>query len=285
VSFALEQIQTETGLFTMPLEIELCTSEGSEIHSISNQNAQEEYVFEIDHQPYDVVIDPDQWVLKWVSLHPDQFQFINEYQLPRPAFGEMYSVQLDMINGTAPFSFEFIEGEFPLGITFDPETGIISGFPLKTGRYNFTVMGTDSREPPRYCLQEFFIKTGTSPAIIRIHTNQDEYTGDENLAVSLQIINGSTDTDAILYVVLEIMGEFLFLDFFSPQYPAFTADAVGVEITLPAEYTIEEDIFELFLPAGLDSFEGTFHTALISPSNGTAVAPLAQADFQYADDQ
>lgn len=47
-------------------------------------------------------------------------------------------------SGTPPYTFAIISGALPPGLTLDPATGIITGIPLLSGTFAFTVQVTDS---------------------------------------------------------------------------------------------------------------------------------------------
>ena len=65
---AIDQLQTNTGLFHMPitLRVELAGG-GSEDHVIDNSLAHQEYIIEIPEEAVAVALDPDDWILKQVQ--------------------------------------------------------------------------------------------------------------------------------------------------------------------------------------------------------------------------
>ncbi len=64
---SIDQTQTNTGLFTMPIEIEVALDGGgSEVHMIGNSLAHEEYVIAISGPATGVTLDPNDWILKRV---------------------------------------------------------------------------------------------------------------------------------------------------------------------------------------------------------------------------
>ncbi len=70
--------------------------------------------------------------------------------LPGGTVGSAYNVQLGVIGGTPPYNFTST-GNLPPGILLGPATGggqaEISGTPVASGTYNFTVKVTDSSNP------------------------------------------------------------------------------------------------------------------------------------------
>ncbi len=67
VHLAIDQIQTNTGLFTMPIEIEVTLAGGAvETFRIDNALAHEEYQFVVSAPATTVALDPHDWILKRV---------------------------------------------------------------------------------------------------------------------------------------------------------------------------------------------------------------------------
>ncbi len=64
---SIDQIQTDTGLFAMPIEIEVELESGAtDLFRVDNAQAHEEYVFEIPEPATAVMLDPHDWILKRV---------------------------------------------------------------------------------------------------------------------------------------------------------------------------------------------------------------------------
>ncbi len=69
---------------------------------------------------------------------------INPGNLPNGVMGTPYNQMLNGANGTAPYSFTIINGALPPNLELST-AGVISGTPIQSGSYNFTVMTTDVR--------------------------------------------------------------------------------------------------------------------------------------------
>ena len=90
--------------------------------------------------------------------------------------------------GASPYSWTFTSGALPLGITFDVQTGQLSGTPTETGDFIFTVTVTDSNGTPGTAQKQFFMHvsgtlTITSSAV------PDGATG-VNYSYALNVSNG-----------------------------------------------------------------------------------------------
>ncbi|MEO7993650.1 MAG: Ig domain-containing protein [bacterium] len=69
---------------------------------------------------------------------------ITPSDIPSPIIGLPYSQTLTVAGGTAPFTWEIIDGALPLGLFLNSETGEISGLVTSALDYAFTVQVTDS---------------------------------------------------------------------------------------------------------------------------------------------
>ena len=68
------------------------------------------------------------------------------------------SVKIEPSGGWAPYSWQLLSGQLPLGLSISPSTGVISGTPAKTGTFKFTVRIKDScKTPEKWVDKEFEI--------------------------------------------------------------------------------------------------------------------------------
>nr|WP_321450890.1 putative Ig domain-containing protein [uncultured Carboxylicivirga sp.] len=72
-----------------------------------------------------------------------EFIFDNS-ELPVATYNEPYSVLATISNSTTEFAnYQITDGELPLGVELNGETGEISGTPLEAGTFNITLLVTD----------------------------------------------------------------------------------------------------------------------------------------------
>ena len=64
--------------------------------------------------------------------------------LPPGVFGTPYSQSVTASGGTAPYTYTIASGALPNGLSLNPANGLISGVPLQTGLFNFTIRATDT---------------------------------------------------------------------------------------------------------------------------------------------
>jgi hypothetical protein len=69
---------------------------------------------------------------------------ITTESLPNGSTGNAYSQALTAISGTSPYSWSITAGALPPGIALEAGTGLITGTPTETGKFDFTVQVTDA---------------------------------------------------------------------------------------------------------------------------------------------
>jgi hypothetical protein len=67
VDLTIEQVQTETGLFTMPIDVRVTTTDGTFDFVVQNSLAVENYSLSVSGDVESVQIDPDRWILREVE--------------------------------------------------------------------------------------------------------------------------------------------------------------------------------------------------------------------------
>lgn len=87
--------------------------------------------------------------------------------LPSALIGEIYNQPLVVSGGSGPYSFSVSSGALPAGLTLSPG-GVISGSPMASGNFSFTVRSTDALGQSN--TSEFLIGVGTvgSPRIAAV---------------------------------------------------------------------------------------------------------------------
>ena len=79
-----------------------------------------------------------------VVLPPDNSVIVATEALRRGAINESYAATLSAIGGTAPYLWSVLDGALPEGLSFDDETGVLSGTPTESGTFRITFLVTDS---------------------------------------------------------------------------------------------------------------------------------------------
>ncbi|MCL6444109.1 MAG: putative Ig domain-containing protein [Alicyclobacillus sp.] len=64
--------------------------------------------------------------------------------VPYALVGRPYHAQLTVLGGKAPYHWQVVSGSVPLGLTFNSNTGLLSGTPKQAGSWNLTISATDA---------------------------------------------------------------------------------------------------------------------------------------------
>ena len=87
---------------------------------------------------------------------------ITTKSLPGGATLSAYDTTLAAVGGTPPYTWKWISGELPPGVTL-ATTGDLSGTPTGGGTYPFTVEVTDSAPSPQTAIAHFHVTITTTP--------------------------------------------------------------------------------------------------------------------------
>jgi hypothetical protein len=69
---------------------------------------------------------------------------IADAAVPESKVGQPFNLQLNASGGIPPYRWRLLEGSMPPGITFNPDTGLISGSPTQEGTFTFTMLIADT---------------------------------------------------------------------------------------------------------------------------------------------
>ena len=144
----INQAQTNTGVFKMPLPLRFVTTSDVIEDTLWNEHGFTLYQIDCPDSVTAVVFDPNNWVLESSVLKPFRLTMVSRV-LPNGLEDSFYSEELDAIGGTAPYNWVFLGGDLPFGLNFSGgEHGVISGIPTYPATYYFTVQVTDVAVPP-----------------------------------------------------------------------------------------------------------------------------------------
>jgi hypothetical protein len=127
---------------------------------------------------------PVQKALQRIDIRVDlPGQFMFGCPLTSAAYETPYFAYCEALGGYPPYTYAIVSGSLPSGLTFDTNSGSISGTPTATGTSKFTVRATDSGSPPNIMdspqtmvvgphgyESDSVVVTGTSGAIVNTTT-------------------------------------------------------------------------------------------------------------------
>ncbi|HUO76433.1 MAG TPA: putative Ig domain-containing protein, partial [Thermodesulfovibrionales bacterium] len=114
-----------------------------------------------DNQYYTLVINASSCLYDTMSVSPTE--------LPSGSEGTLYSSQTFTVNGgTGPYTYSVAFGTLPNGLTLNSSTGDLSGTPIMSGNFPFTLIVTDSsgckQSSPYYDIQIGCLGITVAPA-------------------------------------------------------------------------------------------------------------------------
>lgn len=276
VTVSIDQVQ-EGELYAMPMELLIVTDDGDVRSQITVDDAHESFEIPVTGLPRDISLDPDSWVLKWLSPALDQFQISTARKLPVANYGSLYSCRIDTLNGIPPITFSVVSGELPPGISLDA-SGNLSGFPLKKGSYVFTIQAEDSRSLPISARKELLLKIGAESFHCSLSCNTTYLPGDV-MTVHLDLENKTEEPlNVQLYMGLEIGGAFFFISPF-PEFPAFSNEPYGYDFTAEADFEVSSELFRIAIPSESADVSGSWHIGAVNPANGTVWGEISSSSF------
>jgi hypothetical protein len=111
VTVTIDQLQTQTGLFTMPITLRLTTDQGTEDVRVENSQASEQYVLDAAGTVQAVDLDPDDWILCRVTASVSNPTFADGILLVNGVHWATYGAELtsayldSVFTGHQPYDF------------------------------------------------------------------------------------------------------------------------------------------------------------------------------------
>ncbi len=139
-----QEVNSNPSYFTMPIQLEFKTSSGSEIRTVFNDKQEQEFDILLNEEPTQFVFDPNNWILKDVSVitsvddfkeikdeffleqnYPNPFNpsTIIQYNIPEKSnvkliiydnLGNEISTLIDEVKNPGYYNFELNSGDFSL---------------------------------------------------------------------------------------------------------------------------------------------------------------------------
>lgn len=214
-------------------------------------------------------------------------------QLPNGVVGLVYSQGIQIVGGTAPFTYSLGTTTLPAGLTLDPSSGVISGTPTTAGTTNFTVTVSDSGNPVQMASQNYALTIDPAAAVPTVSFQQaasatvDEATQSFTVNLVLSTPNGTTLSDAVTARVSVIGGtatpgtDFLTFNPTTVTFPAGSGNGLIVSVTIGvlADPIFENDetiLLNIDNVAGANAILGAAatHTVTITNDDPTPTATL-----------
>ncbi len=111
ITLDIEQIQTNTGPFTMPVQVRVTTDLGAEIHVVENSQVSESFVLDVNGTVQSVELDPDKWILRRVQTQVTNPTFTDGILLVNGVHWDTYTTEItsayadSIFTGNQAFTF------------------------------------------------------------------------------------------------------------------------------------------------------------------------------------
>jgi hypothetical protein len=169
----LDQIQSTPPLiFTMPVDVTISTTSGDTTVVVFNDQRSQDFQIDLYSQPTALVLDKDKWILKYSSNVSYSLNIVTT-SLPDGVSNSSYFDTLMAKGGTAPYRWFVSSGSIPFNLSLDSISGIISGVPVDTGTFNFTVQVKDASAPQKSDTQVLTLRVNPGGAFLRGDANSD----------------------------------------------------------------------------------------------------------------
>jgi len=169
----IDQIQTSPPLvFTMPIDVTTSTSEGDTTFVVFNDQRSQDFQLDLPSEPTSLVLDQDDWILKYVSYVGYGVNIVSA-ELADGLSPYSYVDTLIAKGGIPPYHWKVSDGTLPYTLSLDSVSGIISGVPVDTGTFIFTVLVKDSDIPQKNDTQLLTLSVLPGTPFIRGDVNDD----------------------------------------------------------------------------------------------------------------
>lgn len=158
LSYVVEQVQGGGFTFKMPIRTRFVTTGGVKDTVLWNQGTVQLYTINLADSVLDIVVDPQEWILRTVSKVPFAMHVATS-ECPDGEVGTPYYLKLEAVGGVLPYHWSFHGGDLPYGLSLEGDTvGVISGTPTYAATYYFTITLADSDVPPSVQQKSLSIK-------------------------------------------------------------------------------------------------------------------------------
>jgi hypothetical protein len=145
VTLVIEQ-ENMDGIFPMNIDIVAHAGFYDSAFTVWNGSEADVYQFLLPGPPTYFEIDPEDHILKTVEQVPFSMHIavsgVDDAYVDLP-----YTFAFWAVGGVPGYLWEVVQGELPDGLSLDSETGLLSGTPVLTEDYSFTIRCTDSDSP------------------------------------------------------------------------------------------------------------------------------------------
>lgn len=157
---------------------------------------------------------------------------ITTERLPQAVVGEPYFIKFQREGGVPPFKWTVVAGSLPQGVTLDEAGGELSGAPVQTGEFQFTVQLADSAQPSRPTQRQFRL-----PVLSRLTIDWKQFPSVQGTTVAGAVkVSNNTENAADLTVIIVAVNEIG--KAFALAYQHFVIQPRTLDVAIPFGSTV-----------------------------------------------
>jgi hypothetical protein len=195
VRFYLEQINDD-GIFPMNVEIAATAGDLDTLLRVWHATEGKLFEFHLPNPPDTFVIDPYGKIMKRAYQIEPGLRIITD-SIPDAIIGEPFSIAFKANWGVPDYQWEKTLGQFPYGMTFNEETGVLSGVPGWETEYYFRLRCTDSDSPSNTHERGFTLSVVPAPPLCGDCDGSGEVDLDDVVYTLNFIFNGGPAPDPL----------------------------------------------------------------------------------------
>jgi hypothetical protein len=193
VRFYLEQVNDD-GIFPMNVEIAAQAGDLDTLLRVWNDTDGKLYEFHLPNPPDTFVIDPHGKILKRANQIEPGLRIVTD-NIPDAIIGQPISITFEADWGVPDYHWEKTLGQFPFGMTFNEETGVLSGTPSWESDCYFRLLCTDSDSPSNTHERGFIMSVIQPPPMCGDCDGSGEIDLDDVVYIVNFIFNGGSPPD------------------------------------------------------------------------------------------
>jgi hypothetical protein len=112
--------------------------------------------------------------------------------LPNGGVDVFYNTTLQATGGTTPYTWSFLSGDWPAGLTLHEDSGVIDGYPTTPRDYTFTIQVSDNSTPHKSNIRQYTVTIAATGVLIITTTSLPDGKEGQAYSATVLAIGGTT---------------------------------------------------------------------------------------------